>query len=194
MLTIVRNSDLVRRLCRRILGRPERPHLSIWDVRHLDRHGRVIWTDHGRNITHDEGEEYIIKTAFTEELAVPTSFYLGLDDRDGVTNPAPAEADTLTDLAGEPSANGYGRIGIASDGTDWTSQQDGGSGDWEALSKQCTFTASGGDWPVVSTMFLATSSDATGRLLVTKALSQDRTVLDGESLVCTLTVRIGEAA
>ena len=192
-LKVVRRSDVVRKVCRAIQGRPGRPSF-YWNVRHFDRQGRLLFRDAGPNMMHDEGEEYMVKTAFTEELTVPTSFYIGLDDRDGDAHSAPAEADTLADLAGEPSGDGYARQGVASDGTDWTSQQDGTSGDWEALSKEVTFAASGGDWPVVSTLFLATSSDGTGRLLVTKALSSDRTILDGESLKCTLTVRIGEAA
>ena len=71
-------------------------------------------------------------------------------------------------------------------------QQDGGTGDYEAVTKQVTFTASGGDWNEVTQLFLCTSSDGSGKLLATKALSTGRTVHDGESLKCTMTVRVGE--
>ena len=158
---------------------------GIADIRHYDARGHLLRVEHLHNIWHDEGEEYLIKAAFTEETTVPVSFYLGLDAR-----PALAEDDALADLVSEPSGSGYARVGIASDGTDWTSQQDGGTSDWECVSKTATFTASGGDWAAQLNIFLATTTDNSGKLLSSMALSASRTILDGESLACTYTVRI----
>jgi len=160
---------------------------SFWKVRHIGSQGEVLWEDEGPNIFHDAGEEWLCKVAFSEEAAVPASFYLGLDNR-----ATPTEADTLNDLSGEPTGNGYARQAIASDGVDWTVQQDAGSGDWEAQSKTVTFTASGGAIGPVQQMFLATTSDNTGVLICTRPLSQSRTLADGESLECSLYIRIGE--
>ncbi len=173
---------------KRLLGLKPAAHMySFWTVRHRDAQGRLIYADFGPNIFHDEGEEFAVKALFTEEESVPANYYLGLDNRS-----SPAEGDALADLSGEPSGNGYSRVAVASDATDFTAQQDGGTSDWEAVTKTCTFTADGGSIGPVQQMFLATSSDGTGKLICTRALSQSRTLADGESLACTLTVRIGE--
>lgn len=160
-----------------------------WKIEHIDRDGKVLWGEEGPNIIHNEGEEFMIKVCFTETASVPAAYYLGLDARATL-----AEADNLAALSGEPTTDGYARQGINSDATDWTAQQDGSSGDWEAESKECSFTASGGNWPAVTKAFLATSSDGSGKLIASKALSQSRTVNDGETLKVTFTARIGEAA
>lgn len=160
-----------------------------WKIEHFDRDGNHIWGEEGPNLIHDEGEEFMIKVCFTEVVSVPAAYYLGLDARTTL-----AEVDTLASLVDEPSGDGYARQAINSDGTDWTAQKDAGSGDWEAESKECSFTASGGNWGAVTKAFLATSSDGSGKLIASKALSQSRTVNDGETLKVTFTARIGEAA
>ena len=160
---------------------------SFWKVKHLDKEGRVLWEDFGPNVFHDGGEEWLCKVAFSEAATVPVNFYIGLDNRTSA-----AEADTLASLSGEPSGNGYSRQAVASNATDWTVSQDGGSGDWQALSKTVTFTASGGSIGPVKQMFLATSSDGSGVLICTRPLSQTRTLADGESLQCSMYIRIGE--
>lgn len=164
---------------------------SIWLVKHVSVTGEVLFEDRGPNIFHDEGEEWLLDVAFTEVLTPPTDFYLGCDDRDGVDNAAPAEADTLASLVGEPDGtNGYSRQAVTSNDTDWTVDQP--SGDYRATSKTVTFTASGGPIGPLTTLFLATSSDNTGRLLCTRALSQERNLADGESLECSMYIEVGE--
>ena len=59
------------------------------------------------------------------------------------------------------------------------------AGDYQATSKQLTFTASGGSIGPVTYAVIATTSDNTGQLLAYAALSQSRTLASGESLTVT---------
>jgi len=172
---------------RALLGLPPRSHAhSIWTVRHRDAEGRLLWAGCGHNILHDEGELFFCQVLFTEEASVPASYYLGLDNRTSL-----AEADALSDLVGEPSGNGYARQAVASDATDFTISQE--SGDYQAKTKTVTFTADGGDIGPVTKMFLCTvASGTSGVLIASKALSQERTLSDGESLECSFYIRFSE--
>jgi len=176
----------VMRVVRWALGLPRKVDAhSIWTVRHLDARGRLLWADCGHNMLHDEGEEFFCRVLFTEEATPPAAYYLGLDNRASL-----AEADTLSSLSGEPSGNGYSRQAVNSDSTDFTISQE--SGDYQAKTKTVTFTASGGSIGPVTKMFLATSSDNNGKLIASRALSQERTLADGESLECSLYIRFSE--
>jgi len=158
---------------------------GYWEIRHLDRFGNVLWEDAGRNMLHDEGEEYILSCAFDEVQSPPANFYIGLDNRSSL-----AEADTLASLVDEPSTNGYARQAVASDNTDITISQV--SGDYQAKTKTVTFSASGGSWGPVTKIFWCTSADSSGKLIASKALSQSRTLSDGESLECSFYIRLSE--
>lgn len=160
-----------------------------WDVIHR-RKREVLWSRFGlKNLWHDDGEEYIVKVAISEELTVPAAFYLGLDNR-----ATPAEADNLTQANAAENAfsNGYARAQLNSDATDWTTSL--ATNIWQAASKQVTFTASGGDWSAVQNMFLTDKNIATtGKYLYcTQALSTSRTITDGDSLNCTITLNVRE--
>lgn len=158
----------------------------IAHVKHRNAKGEVIWEEEIHNIFHDEGEEYLVKVAFSEELSVPTTHYIGLDSRTTI-----AEADTLADLVSEPSGNGYARQSVTTDGTDYTTSQD--SGDWQAATKTVTFTASGGSIGPVDNCFLCdASTGTTGDLYCSLALSQSRTLADGESLDVSMTIKVSE--
>ena len=173
---------------RQILGLPRaRGMHSVWSVRHRDRKGRLIYADYGHNMLHDEGEEWFCQVLFSEAQSVPTNFYIGLDNRTSL-----AETDVLaTEIAAnESSGNGYAREAVASDTNDWTVSQV--SDDWRAASKTVTFTASGGSIGPETKMFLATTVDNTGKLIASRALSQSRTIADGESLDCSIYLGTGE--
>jgi len=154
-------------------------------IRHRDRLGRILAEEVLENMLHDEGEQFLCQVAFSEEQSVPANYYVGLDNRGSL-----AEADNLAALSGEPSGNGYSRQAVASDNTDFTVSQE--SGDYQALTKTVTFTASGGSIGPVTKMFLATSSDGSGKLIASVALSQSRTLADGESLECSMYIRFSE--
>ena len=171
---------------RGLFGIPRRTSThSIWTGRHLDARGRLRWADCGHNMLHDEGEQFFCQVLFTEEATPPAAYYLGLDNRTSL-----AESDTLASLSGEPSANGYSRQAVNSDATDFTISQE--SGDYQARTKTVTFTASGGSIGPVTKMFMATSADGTGKLVASRALSQERTLADGESLECSFYIRFSE--
>jgi len=159
----------------------------VADVVHKDKNGNVIWRENNvRNIFHDGGEEYIIKACFTEEVSVPANHYLRLDNRSSL-----AEADVLSSLSAEPTTNGYAAVAITTNTTGYTASQD--SGDWQAATKTCTFSASGGSVGPVANMNLCDASTGTsGRLLCSLALSQSRTLSDGESLDATMTLKVSE--
>jgi len=177
---------LVMHAMRWTLGLPREINVhSLWTVRHLDAQGRLVWADCGHNMLHDEGEQFFCQVLFTEEASVPDAYYLGLDNRTSL-----AESDTLASLSGEPSGNGYSRQAVNSDATDFTISQE--SGDYQAKTKTVTFTASGGSIGPVTKMFMATSADETGKLIAGRALSQERTLADGESLECSFYIRFSE--
>lgn len=161
---------------------------SIWNVRCFDKQGNLKWEESGiHNLLHDEGEQWMLEVAFSEAQSVPVSFYIGLDNRASI-----AEGDVLPP-ANEPAGNGYARQAVNSDATDWTVSLD--AGDYQAKSKIVTFTASGGPIPAagsVANMFLGTTSDNTGRLLASVALSIARTIANGDSLDTDITIKLSE--
>lgn len=160
--------------------------IGIYHFRHRNKEGVVIWEDKCENFLADEGE-YAMLDQFLRGAAQYANTYLGL------VNDTPAETDALTDLQNEPSGNGYSRVTISSDNTGWpTIELD--SGDYQVVSKTCTFTADGGTIGPVTYAFLASSSDNTGKLIAAVALSTTRTLADGESLDVDITVKLGEVA
>lgn len=130
------------------------------------------------NALADEGEKNILEQYYRAENA-PTQFYARL------YNDTPLETDGLADLTGEPSGNGYSAQLIERSSTGWpTLAQD--AGDWQLTSKTLTFTASGGSIGPVTYLVIATTSDNTGLHIAFIALSQSRTLADGESLEVTI--------
>ena len=155
---------------------------SVWEFTHRDKNGKIIdqWTQ--ENALADEGEQDILDRTF-RGAAAPASFYLRL------YNDTPVETDTLALLTGEPSGNGYAAQALALNTTDWpTLALD--AGDYQVTSKTVTFTASGGSIGPVTYAVLATSSDNTGKLYAYVALSQSRTLADGETLDVSMTIKL----
>lgn len=154
--------------------------------RHIGVDGRELARGIAVNALTDEGEEWFLKVALSEAQAVPASYYMGLSTTNEATQ---TDAVTLTGINELAVSNGYARQAIASDATDWTVAVD--SGDWQAVSKEVTFTASGGNWSAALSLFLTNVASGTaGKAIATKDLSQSRTVLNGESLKCTIKVKL----
>lgn len=155
-----------------------------------DRHGRLLWVEEGPvdNILHDEGEQYILARAFDTDLtgysSTPTNLWLGLDARATL-----AEADTLASITGEPTLGGYARKSVSTT-AGFTITQPGAY--YQAATGTLAFTASGGNYGTVKNRFLATTSDASGKLICSLALSADRTVNDGDTLNVSLTIGLSE--
>jgi len=128
-------------------------------------------------ILHDEGEQYLLQAALSEEQTPPANFYLGL------CNDTLAKTDALADILNEPSGDGYARQEIPSTGVGWTVAKSGSY--YRATGTQETFTADGGDWGSINTWFLATSADGTGKLIASGDIDPARTIADGDSLLVT---------
>ena len=159
--------------------------LKILEVKHLDINGKIIWErDNILNILHQDGEEYLLRAAFTGgrvSTIIPDSYYLGLDNRVNVE-----VDDLISNLIGEPASNGYERQTINSSG-DFSINFE--SLHFIATSPIVAFMATVGSWGPVSKLFLTDKSDNTGFLISTADLDTIITVNAGESV----TMRIGMA-
>jgi hypothetical protein len=100
----------------------------------------------------------MLEAAFSEQQTPPANFYIGLCEDAAIL--VGANLAGLTELSG----NGYARVAVASDGTDFTSATDGADG-WKLTTKDCVFTASGGAWNTAKHAFLGTSADDSGKLI-----------------------------
>lgn len=144
--------------------------------------GRVLWSEVAPNALADEGEQALLDVVLRAGTA-PTQYYLRL------FNDTPIETDTLALLTGEPATNGYAGQLIERSNTGWpTLALD--AGDYQAVSSEETFTATGGSWGPVTYCVLATTSNNTGKLVSFAALSQARTLADGETLRVTYRVKL----
>ncbi len=154
---------------------------QIWKFTHRDKNGNILWQDERVNALADEGERDILGVYYRGETA-PIQFYIRL------YNDTPVESDTLSTLMGEPAGNGYAPQLVERSNVGFPTVQQDAGGDWQVISKTVTFTASGGSIGPVTYAVLATSSDNTGKLVAFVALSQSRTLADGESLDVQLTI------
>jgi hypothetical protein len=134
-----------------------------------------------------EGIQWAIEVLISEEQAVPASFYLGL------STDAIVKADTLAGNGvgwTEVTGTGYARVAIASSAVGWTSQTDGATG-WEAVAAAAAeFAATDDDWDDALWWFIATTNDDTGVLVAAGALSETRSLLNGDTLEVTPTLSL----
>ena len=114
------------------------------------------------SIIHYEGEQHLLSILFAG-TALPTNFYLGLDNRTTLT-----ATDTLASLVGEPTVNGYARQPVSS--TAFTVIFTGSA--YQANTPIVTFSASGGSWGPVNNLFMSTTSDNSGKLIASVTLNQ----------------------
>ena len=138
------------------------------------------------NIIHDEGEQYLLRAALSEEQTLPANFYLGL------CNDTLVKTDALANILNEPSGYGYARQAIPSSNVGWTVEKSGSY--YRATGTQETFTANGGNWGSLNTWFLATSADGTGKLIASGDIDPARTIADGDSLLVTPILTFAAAA
>ncbi len=123
---------------------------------------------------HQEGLQFILEVVFSEEQSVPTNFYAGL-----CTDASLAENASLGDQT-EVTGTGYSRIAIPSSAVGFTSAS-AGTNDWKVTTLEIIFTA-GGTWTGAKTAFLATTSDDTGKLILSEQLSETRTLVNNGTL------------
>jgi len=161
--------------------------LKIDNIQHVDADGTILWEQNDvNNIFHLGGQLFVLSTTFrtSSGIVVPGSYYLGLDNR-----ATPLLSDTLSNLSGEPTQNGYARGGVNS--INGFSIALGLDGNYRATSDVVTFSATVGSWGPVKNLFLATSSGITGHLISTSVLDSSRILLSGQSLTMRISVGLG---
>ena len=157
--------------------------MKILHIQKLDVDGTVLWEQRNvRNLLHLEGEEFILRAAFAggkNSIVIPENYYLGLDNR-----LAPAAANTMDDLIGEPTGGGYTRQSISSL-NDFSINLD--AEHYIATSPIVAFNAISSFWGPVSNLFLTDKEDNTGSLISTAVLETPVALEIGQQV----TMRIG---
>lgn len=163
-------------------GKKHATWIGFYEIECRDKDGNLLWSEVLQNALADEGEQSMLD-GYLRAQNLPTTFYLGL------YNDTPLETDTMADLVGEPTENGYARQEIERSAVGWpTLALD--SGDYMATSKQVTFSATGGSWGPVTYMVLTTTASGTaGKLIAFVALSQSRTLQNTETLGCKIKIK-----
>lgn len=192
---------------------------NIWTIRHI-RDGNVIWEDTAPNALGDEGEEAMLEVFFRSDsvtafinyqaayvaaagnpvlLAIayanyvaaytatatyaPQQFYVRL------CNDTLLETETLSSVVGEPVGNGYLPQLLERSIVGYPTKEII-TGDYRLTSKVLTFGAVGGAIGPVSTAYLATTIDNTGKLICYRALAMTRTILDGDFMTVQMRPRL----
>ena len=156
-------------------------YVCEWDV--TIRRGEEILSQYKKNnALVDQGERLMLETFFRNENS-PSDFFVGL------AYGSMGESSTLDTIPGEPSGNGYGRITLNRDTTDFpTMEQD--DGDWVVYTVEKVFEASGGSIGPVNLAFMgANIADGTSRLVSYLSLPVETTMQDGETLTFTLKIK-----
>ena len=153
--------------------------VKILEIKHQDSDGSVLWEAKNlRNVLHTDGEQLLLQSMFvggnTSNTYIPDNFYFGLDSRSSVV-----VSNIISDLAGEPTNNGYARFSISSSGQFAVSQF---SGIYQAISPIVTFTASGSGWGPVLNLFMTSTNDNSGILISSVPLSSPLTVISGQTI------------
>jgi hypothetical protein len=131
-----------------------------------------LWTP---NQLADEGEQMMLDCSFRGAVNTGNLFF-------ALVGQAPSETTTMATLAGELTvANGYARIAVARNTTDWPTLALQG-GDFRADSATKTFTATG-TWAAATHLCLVSSASGTSGLFIAwSALSATRTLVNGDTL------------
>lgn len=160
---------------------------SEWEVKFKDSQGRLKYSFKGNNTAADEGKKAVVDSFLINDSSIyfpETTFFVGL------YYGAFSRTVTLLTVPGEPSGNGYSRQALEHSNVGWPTIEQDDLGNWRRISKEITFTASGGDIGPLSGAFLCTSSTSTGIMVCNYAFPTTRTVLTGESISFNIKVKI----
>lgn len=148
---------------------------NIWTIKILDKDGKVLFEEAGKNALADEGEDWVLRAAFRKDYSTD-KLYVRL------CNEVLSETTTLSQITTEPSGNGYASVELERSNIGFPTIEDVG-GDMRLRSKTVTFTAAGGSIGPISTVYLATTphGDNTGKLICYKALQVTQTILNTNS-------------
>ena len=156
---------------------------GIWTVQHI-RNGEVIWEDTGHNALAQQGEEAVLETFFRGDATyTPAQYYVRL------CNDSLLVTDTLTTILNEPVGSGYVAQLLERSAVGFpTKEIDAGA--YRIVSKVLSFTAAGGAIGPVTTAYLATSIDNTGKLIAYRPLVMTRTILDGDTMTINFRIKV----
>jgi len=157
---------------------------NIWIIKCFDKNGNLKWEETGKNNITTEGAEALLEVFFRNDTTyVPTEFYIRL------CNDTLTSSDTLTTILNEPgSTYGYAGQLVERSSTGFPTKELS-DGDYRLVSKEVTFTASGGVIGPVTTAYLATTINNDGKLICYKVLSVTRTIADGDSAVIQMKIK-----
>lgn len=167
--------------------------LTILEIKHVDRDGRVLWEAKNlKNVFHTDGEEYILRAVFTggqSNTFIPENYYFGLDSRDSLS--VLDDMQTIAVTGNEPSGSGYFRQAVAS-ADQFTIGEPSEETGWHrlALSPIVTFTASGSSWTAAN-LFLATTNDNSGYLISSVQLPSIVIVESGQGIHMRMSLGLG---
>lgn len=157
--------------------------MKIMEVTHCDSLGKILFYEKNiHNILHNDGEEFILRAAFTGgqiSTVIPDDYYLGLDNRSEIDI-----IDDMDSLIGEPQSGGYERQSVSSSG-DFAINFE--ADHYLATSPIVAFRSTSAEWGPVRNLFLTDKNDNTGSLISTAVLSSSLIVSLGDSV----TMRIG---
>jgi hypothetical protein len=161
---------------------------GIWTLTWRDAQGNVKATEVLHNTLSRVADQRMLELQFRGGAAPGASYYIGLAD---ATNPCSITKtdSTATAWTGEPSGNGYARVAVSKDGTGWPTSA-ASSNDWHIVSKVVTFTSTGTIGPVNCALLSDQASGTAGDWHAWVALSQARTMANGESLDCSLDITL----
>jgi hypothetical protein len=133
---------------------------------------------------HTEGLQHFLELANGEQ-SKPANYYMRACE-DAYIN----EDGNLAGLT-ELSGNGYAAVAVASNGSDLVSSG-AGTNDRKLTTKVCRFTADGGAWETAKTVYLATTSDNTGKLIASAPLNggDGWTLSDGQYFEAALVIQL----
>lgn len=149
-------------------------------IQHVDKYGSVLYEEpFQHNSLAHQGEE-IMLDVFFRGAASPTKFMMALAN--GTVN----DDTTGTTLPSEPSGNGYSRIELPRSNAGFVKlEKNSTNNNFVITTKDCTFTATGGNIGPVNTAIILAEHSGVTKLIAYRELSQTRMMNDGESLVVT---------
>lgn len=160
--------------------------MKIVEVTQCDSHGKIIFQEKNiRNILHNDGEEFLLRAAFTGgqvSTVIPDNYYLGLDNRSLIDT-----TDDMYSLIGEPQSGGYERQSISSSG-DFAINFE--SDHYVATSPIVAFRSTSADWGPVRNLFLTDKANNTGSLISTAVLNSALVVSVGDSVTMRISMQL----
>ena len=158
---------------------------QYWNIKHI-RNGEVIWEDTKKNFLANQGAEAILEYFYRSNSSyAPSQFYVRL------CNYTPVVTDTLSTIQNEATGNGYAAQALAASTVGFPTKDTAPDGNIRLTSALVSFTASGGSIGPVTTAYLATSSDNSGKLIAFLPLALTRTIISGDTMTMNIFIEEG---